>query len=115
MAKEGIGFLVDNYSDGLVAYDTNFIPTPPITAIDNLEERENISFYPNPTKSTINVKMLNSEAISYEITDLWGKELRSGRIHSGKATIEVRNIPNGIYHLKIIGPNITEIHRFVKN
>jgi len=89
--------------------DTIFV-TNIITGINNITEKENISFsvYPNPTTSFIALKGL-STSDRFKIYNLQGQLIKEGR---ARKQINVSELPSGIYFLHL--PNIGLSKKFVK-
>ncbi len=63
---------------------------------------KNFSFYPNPTKDFINLK-IDSAVVdsSYQLYDSSSKLIKYGKLDSENSTIQISDIPNGIYFLKV--------------
>jgi plastocyanin len=78
-----------------------------------------ISMYPNPTDKilTIDFKMPNIEKLNVQFFSLLGKEVLSKQISKTDSNLEVSNLSNGVYLVRITslnGKNSTT-KRFVKN
>jgi hypothetical protein len=73
--------------------------------IDDYEEVANILVYPNPTSGqlTINNEQLIIDDV--EVFDVYGRkqkaESRKGEKEKGEITIDITNLPTGIYFIKI--------------
>jgi len=95
------------------------INTPLYFAMDNLEyeaadagiaENEiNFSVYPNPTSEMLNI--ISSEGI-IQLTDLSGKVILTKK-QQGKSTIDVSNLPSGIYLIHLQTENIITTQKIV--
>ncbi len=61
-----------------------------------------VSIYPNPTSDIITVEgnLLNEE-IQLQLTDVLGKEIKTGMLTNTKATIDVTDVQEGIYFLTL--------------
>jgi hypothetical protein len=80
------------------------------TQVDE-DDRSEVSIYPNPFDDWIVIDV--SDAIEYEIHDLGGRLMQSGR---GRATLETRELPSGMYTLTLITADGTHrTSRIVKN
>ncbi len=86
-AIQGIQFYFENITLKVIDIKTNF----------------NITTYPNPTSSFINIKIndYNKENLSYELYDLLGKVLIKKRITSDFTKINIKDLPNAVYLLKL--------------
>ena len=81
-----------------------------MTDVNEIEEN-NISVYPNPTHSTVNVfsnrSVMNQ---SYTIFDIHGRLILNGNFNSNGYKIDLSAFPSGIYVLKI-GRQICKIYK----
>lgn len=76
-----------------------------VSKVDNLE---NISVYPNPANDKITVRIpVEISESNIVITDIEGKEMIQKKIKGSTVTIDVSDIPLGVYFLKF-----TNEHRF---
>jgi len=91
------------YDDGTFE---NQQPTP-----DSAIRKGSLNVYPNPAKSFIVVDH-KADATHYAIANIDGKIVKRGNFTSGKR-IELGNIPNGIYVLKIFSKEQTETRKFL--
>ena len=71
-----------------------------------------ISVFPNPADDILNFKNLNSENVSLKIYDVLGKEIISESINENNAQLNVSELANGIYTIKI--DNSNESIKFIK-
>ena len=69
-----------------------------------------VSLYPNPANDKIQIKGLGSYQI--HITDVQGRVVKSDYI-AGAGTIDVSDVPNGLYLIRISSAGISETLRFV--
>lgn len=72
--------------------------------------RQEYLIYPNPSNDFINLKNLNSIS-EYEIINLSGKIIKTG-ISEGE--IEIKNLDNGIYLIRIKSRNNHQVLKFIK-
>jgi hypothetical protein len=65
-------------------------------------EKQSIQIWPNPAQNELNINIL-TEALNpeYEIYNLVGNRVMSGKLHSGLQTINLNTVPNGLYIVKI--------------
>ena len=71
---------------------------------------QKIHVYPNPVRHELTIESDNAP-IDYEIVDVMGHLLLSGKIESTQATIDVSALPEGTYLLQL-GENTT--HQIIK-
>ena len=67
---------------------------------------ENIFVFPNPADNKINVALDNSNmlAVNWEITDIAGKKMKTGKanlIKGDRIQIAVDGLKNGIYQMRV--------------
>jgi len=84
-----------------------------ITGISHITKKSSI--YPNPFKNTLTINLPTAIEASFEILNLSGKMIENGKITNHKKIIDLGNIPEGTYLLKIHAPNIEpEFHKLIK-
>ena len=77
-------------------------------SLNDVEEENNISFYPNPTSSEI-IFTTNIEQI--EVMDLTGKRLM---IFNHEKQINIEALPSGIYYLRLINDKKVTTKKVIK-
>ena len=83
------------------------------TPIDQVEVQW-LSVSPNPAVDYVLVKADGVDQMSYELLDLSGKMLQSGRVNAGDQ-ISVANLSNGIYLLKVDADAKSTIQKVIVN
>lgn len=75
----------------------------PPTAIRELSNTLNISMYPNPAHSTLQVLLNNNigNDLCYTIVNTVGNNILNGKLQAGNNTINVGNINSGLYFLHV--------------
>jgi polyhydroxybutyrate depolymerase len=71
-----------------------------LLSTDDYENR-NVSIYPNPTQSKINLSLNYSKEVHYKLFSPLGKQLMTGTITSGNEEIDISHLPSNIYFLKV--------------
>lgn len=76
-----------------------------------------INLYPNPSNSILNIELKNSgDIITFQVFDILGKLVKNESTSSEVlTTIDVSNLNDGLYLIKISTGDKTEIKRFLKN
>ena len=69
-------------------------------SVNEFENRQ-VSIYPNPTNSTINLSLNFSEEVNYELFSPLGQQLIIGTIKSSNQEIDISNLSPNIYYLKL--------------
>ena len=122
-----------SYSVGQLAYTTNTgtngsvsegVQQPfEISVVTGIEEAKdiflNVSAYPNPTTDYLELKVENLQLseLSYKLYDISGKVYQNKEIGNGITKIEMQNLPQGIYFIKVIDTKNKEFKTFkiIKN
>ncbi|MEM6829808.1 MAG: sulfatase-like hydrolase/transferase [Bacteroidota bacterium] len=84
----------------------------PLNVTDGPEKTGAINIYPNPATGTIHLEH-QRESLSYRITDLNGKVLKTGKELKTK-TIDVSELKSGVYLLNFFDDETQEVHRVLK-
>ncbi|MDC3344663.1 T9SS type A sorting domain-containing protein [Flavobacteriaceae bacterium] len=74
-------------------------------------ENKQVSIYPNPTQSKINLLLNYSKEVNYELFSPLGKQLMTGKITSSNEQIDISHLPSNIYFLRV-GSQIFKILKF---
>ena len=103
----------DDVSKGLISYaifDTSCVSVLRLinksgepTSLNDNETQETVTIFPNPVSDQLTVSTNNSLS-AYKLITVDGKELLSDELGTGNTTINMTQIPAGIYFLVIIGP-----------
>jgi polyhydroxybutyrate depolymerase len=64
-------------------------------------ENNQVTIYPNPTQSKINLSLNYSKDIYYELISPLGQQLMTGTITSSNEEIDISHLPSNIYFLKV--------------
>ncbi|GAA4270060.1 T9SS type A sorting domain-containing protein [Hyunsoonleella aestuarii] len=80
--------------DGGVNYSTS---CPPLSTLEF--NKEMISIYPNPTNNIMHLKL--TTGANYSLINPLGKVVSKGELIAGENQINVTNLTNGIYFLKV--------------
>ena len=122
-----------SYSVGQLAYTTNTGTNGSvsegvqqafeISVVTGIEEAKdiflNVSAYPNPTTDYLELKVENLQLseLSYKLYDISGKVYQNKEIGNSITKIEMQNLPQGIYFIKVIDTKNKEFKTFkiIKN
>ena len=64
-------------------------------------DNNQVTIYPNPTQSKINLSLNYSKEVHYKLFSPLGKQLMTGTITSGNEEIDISHLPSNIYFLKV--------------
>ena len=85
------------------------------TSIENksMSADQNIQVYPNPTNGILNVVFESNETATIELFDVTGKLVLSEASNSSKTVMDVSNIEKGIYILKTVQNNVSQLQKII--
>jgi len=78
---------------------------------ENQKNQHQVSIFPNPANSILNIDIPSEDSFEFEIIDLFGKTILTIR---NQNKIDVSNLEKGIYIIKIIQGENYYIQKFVK-
>lgn len=97
--------VVNAYRNG----GTHAIPEPcDHVGIDNVDSYQQCDIYPNPAHNQLNVRAVNLQQV--DIVDLSGRCVAT----SDKSSVDISDLPNGHYFVRIVTTTGTVVKRFVK-
>jgi polyhydroxybutyrate depolymerase len=64
-------------------------------------EKNQVTIYPNPTQSKINLSLKYAKEVHYKLFSPLGKQLMTGTITSSNEEIDISHLPSNIYFLKL--------------
>jgi len=70
-------------------------------SIQNVEELAGVHIYPNPNNGVFFIDNQENTTLTYEIYDLYGREIRRGNLNSSQEEIHLKQVPKGIYLLRL--------------
>lgn len=100
----GVGALSANAFTGAAAIDTNLCATTSVpTGVAENGILENVTMYPNPFRETLNIRIDNSQALSYtlRITNALGVEVVRQILTQEVTTLEVGQLASGMYFYQL--------------
>jgi len=82
---------------------------------ENQPIRNNINIFPNPTSDYFNIESLSKmNIIAVEIMNIQGRLIENRVINKTKQTIDISNLPSGVYILKIQTEKGFETKKIIK-
>lgn len=74
----------------------------PIVSIDAPEQKPtSLATFPNPIQNILNYKVENGGSIHFDVFDLSGKRLRVFKNQPNEGSLELGNLPEGVYLLQV--------------
>lgn len=96
--------------NGCVSDTSNII----YLGIDNLISNQSFSIYPNPSSDKIVVEILHPIKMGdLKIYNTNGKVLIEEQIWEGKTVIDLKNLANGVYFVKLINDKYVEVKKII--
>jgi hypothetical protein len=74
-----------------------------------------VKIYPNPTAGIFTVELKNSAAKTIEVADLTGRIVYTNTSSNEKINVNINNLANGIYYVKIQSADATEVVKILKD
>ena len=74
-------------------------------------ENNQVTIYPNPTQSKINLSLNYANEVDYKLFSPLGKQLMTGTITSSNEEIDISHLPSNIYFLKVGN----QVHKVLKS
>ncbi len=107
---------ISKYLMAIVATKAGLIDNSSCSLGIESEELNNISIYPNPTTSVINIEFPNmSGSISLELINAMGQIVYKLDASLAKMTVSTDKLPNGMYFLKIRNDERFIVNKIMKN
>jgi hypothetical protein len=85
------------------------------TGVPDNPGMSHVQVYPNPTSGIVNISNPGAKTVRYVLTDLEGKELINGNVHSQSVgSIDLSGFNPGVYLLCVIGPTSGENIKIIR-
>jgi len=81
--------------------------------INSLSEKSTIKLYPNPVQNQLFIESEKGQVLEMNILDISGKEIRS-ITNNNVNSIDVSDLNQGVYILKVTTENGVSTNRFIK-
>lgn len=90
-----------------------------ITSIEeNIEVPVSVTVFPNPAGESVNIRFesLVDRLINVQILDAQGRIVKTDRIEVSviQKTINIQDLPSGVYYLRLIKGNLVNVYKIVK-
>lgn len=85
-------------------------------AVNDVNANDIVSIYPNPVTSKINIDLEGNatQTLRADIYNMNGQVVKSNLLKQAKSTIQVNDLPAGMYFIRINGDEVNASARFVK-
>lgn len=81
---------------------------------ENLRSLEGVKVYPNPTAGDFTLELNNTLVKTIQVIDLNGKVISTNTSSLDKVKLNIANLANGVYYVKVQSNNAVEVKRIVK-
>ncbi len=87
-----------------------------VSSMEEISEIQPISIYPNPTNHYLNLELNDLSESTIKVINAMGQTIVDNKIYSNKERLDIQNLPNGIYIIRIKSKSISNpiTKRFVK-
>ncbi len=100
---------------GCSASTTANLIVSPCSGLNSLSAKINgLSVYPNPSNGEFTIELNNGLNKTIEVTDLTGRVVLTSASSKDKVNVNMANLANGIYYVKIQSDNAVEVIKIVK-
>ena len=82
--------------------------------VEDEKKKDRLLVYPNPASDGFTIDFKGSSVAKMEIIDYLGKTIRLGDIQNGTNTIDLSNLPSGLYFIKVSDENETFTRKIIK-
>lgn len=80
--------------------------------LEELEETPRFTFSPNPARDEVRIQWNHRGNASVQLLNMLGKEVKHASI-SQSVTIDVRDLPSGIYFIKLVAGKTEQVQKLV--
>jgi hypothetical protein len=106
-------FLSSNSTIGLAVVSSPKSTNP--SALSEVKNENLISVQPNPANDNITIKLANAEAVNVNIFSVSGELIKDVRINNSTTTVDVSDLSNGIYFVKVLSKEINQTTKLIIN
>jgi hypothetical protein len=106
--------VVTHYTNACISYPSNIVTA--ILDVTEIEDKEKIVVYPNPTVSELIIESKELKIEKVEFHDIEGKVILTNHlfISSSKQILDISNLNSGIYFVKILTTQGEIVKKVVK-
>lgn len=94
--------VIESESDGTNDLTQGFHQTKLlVTSVNDIDKNFKVSVFPNPTSQFITIKIENVKGETYQLFDINGKVVSTGRLTSASSKVDLSGLANGTFILSI--------------
>ena len=91
------------------------VAVDPCTGLQNINGTSSkVSVYPNPNNGSFTVELNNGLNKTIEVVDVTGRVVFTANTNSATSNINIQDLSNGVYYIKVKSDNLTEVLKVVK-
>lgn len=84
-------------------------------SVENIASDVNIGLYPNPANDVLNISVAdNNKNLQAEIYNVSGQKVHTSAMTSATKSIDVANLPSGMYYIRLNGDDVNATQKFIK-
>lgn len=84
------------------------------TGISKYTSANGIKIYPNPSAGLFTVELNSGSSKTVEVTDISGRVVFNASTNDQRVSVNIGNLANGIYYVKVQSGNATDVMKIVK-
>lgn len=73
-----------------------------------------VNIYPNPNRGEFTIELVNGETKEIEVLDLTGRVILKSRTDKDAVEVNIKDLANGLYYVKVHSANATDIFKVIK-
>jgi uncharacterized surface protein with fasciclin (FAS1) repeats len=112
LINDAVVTLADIETDNGVVHVIDAVLLPP----SNVEEASSmsVSVYPNPANDFINVNVAGLDRVMFEVVSMTGARVMEGTLNGSTNQLNVSNLNNGVYSIRLINGENVSVSSFIK-
>lgn len=101
-------------SNGCTASSNIALTVAACTGLANVNSNEGLNVYPNPNNGSFTIELVNGQNKNIQVMDVTGRIVSTTVTSDDKAEINISNLANGVYYVKIQSNNKSDVVKVVK-
>lgn len=102
-------------ANNCIATSTAQVDVSQCVGLNELTVQSETKIFPNPTHGQITISVSNSGNKTLELVDITGRMIQRKSFTGNSYQLELKEFPQGVYYLKVISGNSTEIKKVIKD
>lgn len=102
-------------TNNCVATATAQVIVSQCVGLDENSIADEVIIFPNPTQGIVTVLCSNPVNRTLEIIDVTGRVVKADNFGTSKYSVDIKELPQGVYYLKLISGNSIETKKLIRN